>query len=188
MKIITPPAQVIDLPTLRLQLKQDVDVGGTHPLDDLTVSRLEAARAFAQWYTTRGIGQQTGEIALDAFPLGPIALEYGPVATITTVTYVDTSGVTQTLPSIGYTLDDYKRTPWLVQAYGTSWPATLPAINAVKVRYVTGYATLPGPIKAALLLHVKHLTENESGTSKIKLEEVPLGICALLDTEKIWSM
>ena len=104
---------------------------------------LEAAFAYCEHYTGRSLGSQTLELALDEFPAGDIQLPQGPVTSITSVKYYDTAEVLQTMDSADYSLDDYSDPQWLSPAYDTEWPDTLATVNAVKVRYVAGAATLP---------------------------------------------
>lgn len=208
-KVITPATAPITLEELRAQLRLDT-ISGVNAEDSLIQDKLMGALELAELYSNRSIGVQTLEMALDEFPgacagvdpfdlpngalsllggnqSGAIELERGPVTSITQVTYVDTSGTVQTMDTTAYTLDDYSLKPWLVPAAGTSWPTTYAAINAVKIRYVTGYATLPYAVKAALLLIVGHLHKNRLNASSMPVTEIPMGACSLLDTIKIWS-
>lgn len=182
-KVITPPVEPVTLEETRLQCR----VTDTAE-DSLLASYITAAREYCQHYTQRAIGSQTLEIALDGFPDGAIELPMSPATAITSIKYVDTNGVEQTLAGSAYALDDYSHLSWAIRAYGTEWPITEAVANAVKVRYVAGAATVPGPIRAAMLLMIAHLFENRSSTSAGAVVELPLGVKALLDTNRIWSL
>jgi uncharacterized phiE125 gp8 family phage protein len=188
-KVITPVAgDVIPLADLRLHLRLDMFGGATtHPDDALIQSNLLAAREYAEHYTQRSIGQQTLELALDSFPDAGIELELG-AATITSIKYVDTALVEQTIASNLYTLDDYSFKHWAIPV--DSWPTTGAVANAVKVRYTTP-AALPAAVTQALLLLTGHLYENREAVNTdrgVNPGEVPLGVKALLDTVRHWSM
>lgn len=179
VKVITPAAQQIPTVDLRAHCRTGSDE------DALLVGFLAAAVGYAEHYTGRSIGSQTLELALDEFPAGPIELPRGPVASITSVSYVDADGTTQTLSSTLYTLDDYGIQCWAVPKVDTEWPTTQAVANAVKVRYVVG--DLPAAVRAALLLTVGHLFEQREASAPVALQELPLGVKSLLDTVKVWG-
>jgi uncharacterized phiE125 gp8 family phage protein len=182
IKVITSAADLLTAAEMRLQCRID----GTDS-DGLLATALAGAAAYAQHYTGASLGQQTLELAIDQFPAGPIQLPQGPVASITSLKYINTSGTETTLSASLYTLDDYSTPQWCVQAYATDWPDTQDVANAVKVRYVAGTAAA-GAVKQAILLLVAHYYRYPEGVSEGAPKEVPLGVHALLDTVKVWSM
>lgn len=187
-KVITPPASpVLTLEEIRRQLKYS-PAASAHEQDPILTINLEAARKFAEHYTGCALGQQTLEIALDAFPVDGIELPLGPIVSVTSVKYLDTDGVQQTLAGPAYSVNDYRVPARITPAWGTSWPATRAVENAVVVRYVTGSNTIDGSVKSALLLILTHWDTNPSAVSQGNLAEVPLGATALLDTVKVWSL
>ena len=185
IKVITPPTltSILTLSELRLHTRID----GT-ALDGPLALALAGAHAMAQHYTGASIGAQVLEVALDAFPDGPIRLLQGPVTSIDSITYVDTAGVTRTLASNAYMLDDFAVPAWTAPAVGTGWPDTLAAVNAVKVRYNAGVDAVDPAVKSALLLLVAHLMVNPAAVTAGQATELPLGVKALLDTVRDWSM
>lgn len=185
IKVITAPTleSVLPLAAVRLHLKQD----STDDDSEIGLA-LAAAHRHAQHYTQCSIGEQLLELALDEFPAGPIQLPLGPVIRVSSVTYVDANGTTQTLAGSDYALDDFSTPAWLAPAYNSQWPSTLPTVNAVRVRYVAGSNTPDDAVKFALLLTVGHLYANRESVGPSNLTELPLGACALLDTVKVWSM
>ena len=184
-KVITPPAAVLTLEQLRRHCKIDPPTSANDADTDLSAS-LDAAHAYAQHYTGASIGSQTLELALDEFPDAGILLPQGPVTSITSVTYVDTAGDTQTLAGSAYSLDDYSTPQWLLPAAGTSWPATYASVNAVKVRYVAGSATLDGAAAQALRLLVGLYFDNRNAADKGQMLEIPMGVDTLLNTVKVY--
>jgi uncharacterized phiE125 gp8 family phage protein len=135
--------------------------------DDLINSAITAARDWVEIHTGRCLINQTWEIALDEFP-AEIELVKIPVSSITSVKYIDSDGVEQTITSTNYGIDDYSPRHWLIPASGYTWPSTLDSANAVKVRYVAGYGAastdVPAPIIQALKLLVGDFMENRENT------------------------
>jgi len=185
IKVITPPAAALTLEQLRRHCKIDPPTSANDADTDLSAA-LAAAQATAQHYTGISIGQQTLELALDEFPAAGILLLQGPVIGITSVSYVDATGATQTLSGSAYSLDDYSTPQWLLPAVDTEWPATYQAANAVKVRYVAGAATLDGAVAQALRLLTGLYFDNRNAADKGALTEIPFGVQALLDTVRIY--
>lgn len=174
VKVITAATNILTLAQMRLHLRL---VGDPHPEDALLLSNLAAAVQWAEHYTGRSIGVQTLELALDAFPSGPVELKQGPALAITSIKYLNTAGLEQTLAPSAYTLDDYGLQNWAVGA--STWPTTGEFANAVKVRYEAG--NVPAAVQAALLLTVGELYEDRE---KVELSR---GACALLDTVKVYA-
>ncbi len=187
IKVITPPSALITAADLNLHLKLDADTATADAT--LIAAQLQAAHRYAEHYTQISLGPQTLELAIDAFPAGAFLLPRGPVTGITSVKYIaSTTGVETTLSSSLYSLDDYSTPASILPAYDTDWPTTLDVANAVKVRYTAGAATLDDAGRAALLLMVGHLYANREQVGPSNLVEVPMGVHALLDTVKVWSM
>jgi uncharacterized phiE125 gp8 family phage protein len=110
-----------------------------------------------------------------------------PVSSIVSIKYTDTAGVEQTLAADQYALSLYGDSRLITPAYGATWPSTQAVADAVKVRYVTGYANCPKAAKAALLLIVANLYEHRGEAivdSRIAAAQVPLGALVLLSTIK----
>ena len=81
-------------------------------------------------------------------------------------------------------------------AWGKVWPSvTLKTLNAVVIRFVAGYTSknnVPKEVRSAIKLLVGHLYENREETSTDRvLEQIPMGIYALLDLDRMitfrWS-
>jgi uncharacterized phiE125 gp8 family phage protein len=188
LKVITPPAALFTLATLRLWCKLD-PVADVHPDDDLiTGIILPAAHAYAEQVNNRAYGEQTLELALDEFPgTTAIALPRSPATSITSVTYVDAAGATQTLAIDQYALDTYSDPSCLVPAYDVEWPDTLDTINAVKVRYVAGAATVPAGVKQAMAWLVGNAYENRNSAQPGSWTELPIGVEAMLATDRSYA-
>lgn len=149
---------------------------------------IAAARRAAEHQTGRKLIAQTWELALDAFPAAEIELPLAPVASITSVKYLDSTAVLQTVASNQYTLDAASLPGWVIPAAGVSWPDTYPSANAVKVRFVAGWAdaaAVPEDIMLWMLTHVAHWYKNREAVGEGNLQPLPY-VDGLLDPHRIW--
>ena len=158
LKLITGPAESITTAEAKLHLRVDHSAD-----DDLIDVLITAAREDCEHQLGRGIGSQTWRRTLDAFPAGAIELGMPPVASITSVQYVDTAGDTQTLDSSLYVLDNASADEaWLHPAEDTDWPDTLDTANAVTVTFVCGLTTVPSTVRAWMLLRIGTLYQHRA--------------------------
>ena len=133
----------------------------------------------------RALMPQTWDYALDTFPADAyLELPLAPVQSITSITYTDTDGAAQTFGSGNYALGaDLDWSPRVNLGYDKSWPSTRTIPDAVTVRFVAGYAnaaSVPAPIKAALLMMIGHLYEHRESVADKDLSEVPMAVHSLL--------
>lgn len=188
LKLITAAAALaVSLVEAKAHLRVD-----TSDDDTLITAMITAATESAEQITGRAIMPQTWELTLDSFPEA-FSLTRVPVASITSVTYADADGVDQVLSGASYALDnaDDFGPAYVVPAYDTEWPDTRDQINAVKVRFVAGYANaaaVPEPIKAWIKLQIGAMYENREREVTGSLVAVKLGFAdALLDRYKVWA-
>lgn len=184
-KVITPPAAALSLEQLRRHCRIDPPDSANDADTDLSAA-LAAAHAHAQHYTGISIGVQTLELALDEFPAAGIQLLQGPVSSITSVTYLDANGASQVLSSGAYRLNDYTTPQELLPIVDTEWPDTYPDVNAVKIRYVAGAASIDGAVAQALRLLVGLYYDNRNAADKGTMADLPFGVAALLNTVKVY--
>lgn len=127
------------------------------------IRMIQTAREQVENDTSRSLITQTLRLYMDAFPAGDyIALSRPPLATVTSVQYVDTAGATQTFSSGDYIVDVAREPGRVVLAYGESWPTARAQVNAVQVNYTAGWTTttIPAAAKHLVLLWVAHFYEN----------------------------
>jgi hypothetical protein len=83
---------------------------------------------------------RTSVLKLNSF--GRIDLPYPPVQSVSSITYVDTAGTTQTLASTVYTLYNNGDYAYIDLAYNQQWPTTQALIDEpITVTYVHGFST-----------------------------------------------
>lgn len=145
-EVVVPPEPVITLARAKLQCKLD-----GNERDDEVQDAIETARAWAQEFTQRAIGQvQTLKCTFEDW-LGYAALPFIP-SEIVSVT--DAAGaVVSTIAGRTVTAT-----------------ATAPVVITFKV---AGYTTttLPGPVKSAMLLMIADLIRNPQGQVEVELYE-----------------
>lgn len=160
LRLVTPPAsEPVTLAEAKTHLRIE------HTLDDTYITALiKAARMHAEQICWRGFITQTWELVLDGFPPDTIGviLPKGRVASITSVKYIDTNGVEQTLAATVYDLDDDSEPGRLLLGYNQDWPSTRDQWDAVRIRYVVGAAAAAEPVKQAILLLVSQMYEHRT--------------------------
>jgi len=147
---------------------------------DVDFSRwVTEARKQVEAESRRSLITQTLQLKLDAFPACDyIELPQPPAIAISSITYLDTAGDSQTWASSNYSIDA-DRTPGLVLLdYGKTFPVTRDDRNAVTITYTAGYGTspsdVPGSAKAAILLLIRQWYDNPESAG------VPVGYDALI--------
>lgn len=163
MKIITQPTvEPVTLAEAKLHLRVEHDNE-----DDLIASFIAAARGQCEHLLERAVARQTVMLSIDEFPVDGIRLPMSPVVQIDSVEYVDADGVTQTMATAAYYLDDAQSPNWLLPAYGSGWPSARMEANAVRVTYQTGFEACPAGIRSWILLKVGSLYQHrEADTDK----------------------
>lgn len=149
--------------------------------DSLIADLIVAARRWFEEQTYRALVSQTWDLKLDEFPTGddPIRVPRAPMVSVTSITYVDGDGVTQTWSSSQYVVSATRQPGLIRPAYGYEWPADVrDQPDAINVRFVAGYgaaADVPGPIKAAIKLLIGQLYEFREQLTERPTQEIPAG-------------
>lgn len=135
--------------------------------DDLFDDWIREARQKVEDRLDQSLITQTWKLYLDRFPdaddpaYPEIRLPRGPLQSVSSITYVDAAGTTQTLSASRYQADAKRRPGRVVPAVGYSWPAARAGtVNAVTVTYVAGYgasgSSVPQCLLQAIYLTVAH--------------------------------
>ncbi len=180
--IVTPPAAT---PVSLVEAKAHLRVDHADE-DTLITSLIAAATAHLDGWTGilgRCLVSQTWRMAFDAFPGEKIRIPLGPVISVDSVAYTDTSGDSQTVASSGYEVDLYPLEA-IIKAGDAGWPDTDDVVNAVRIQWTAGYAdaaAVPDAIKSAMLMLIGHWYEHREavvvGTTTV---ELPLAVASLL--------
>lgn len=182
LSLVTAPS-VEPITTTEAKLHLRVD----HADEDALIGGLvTAAREWCEGFQGRAYVTQTWDYTLDSFPGGDgrIEIPKPPLQSITSVSYVDADGATQTVSSSDYTVDTAGIVGSVVPAYGESWPTTRAIPNAVTIRFVAGYgsaADVPETAKAAmkLMLGTYYMSREQAVIGTITAQ-LPMGVEPLL--------
>lgn len=153
--------------------------------EDVAIDQaIVTAREYAESETHRQLITATHKLWLDAFPSG-IIVPRSPLQSVTSITYIDPDGETQTLAADQYQVTQGAEPGRIVPAHGCSWPSSRSQPEAVQVTFVAGYgdaaADVPASIRRAIMLLVAHLNEfHEPVAPGVSLSDVPMSVKALL--------
>ena len=145
------------------QLKDRLRIGSTCDFDAELSQILTTARKQVEADTYRRLIQQTVIGYMDCFQwVREIELRLAPISSITSITYVDLDGNTQTYASSRYATDLISTPPRIVLDTNEQVEYTEENTpNAVKVTFVTGYgstaASVPAQAKLAIVEYAKIL-------------------------------
>ena len=124
---------------------------------------------------------------IDEFP-DEIRPPYSPLASVSSIKYIDTDGVLQTLSDTVYDVDTYHEPGRITLAYNQTWPTIRPVANAVLVTYNAGWAdqqSVPEDIKHLVKMLLAHYYENRESVSEVNLRETPQAFRTLLWAHKV---
>jgi uncharacterized phiE125 gp8 family phage protein len=155
--------------------------------DALIVGYLMAARQHVEDFTGRTLSLQTYDYKIDDELCDEIVLPRPPLVSVTSVSYVDINGATQTLSAALYQVDTGILFGRIVPAYQATYPSVRSQPNAVAVRFQAGYSQIPEPIRQAILLLVSHFYDNRQPVLIGAISsELPFSVVALLSPYKVW--
>jgi uncharacterized phiE125 gp8 family phage protein len=123
---------------------------------------IQAARDYVEMFTRRQLINATWRLTLDEFPStrDPIRLPRPPLVSVSSIKYIDTDGVEQTIDAADYIVDADSEPPRITPKHDGRWPTSRTRIAAVKVEYVSGYGTshedIPASLRNALLMLAGH--------------------------------
>lgn len=164
--------------------------------DDLTLIQLyrDAAVKAVENYLHRSLLVSDWLYTMDSFPCsydrsayGDVYLRRGeivppvmPFVSLTTLKYINTSGVLTTMAGADYQLDNTCKPARIMPPADDYWPEVKAnTVNAVQIAFKAGYATpeaVPAPIKAGILLAMGSMYANRedviTGTISQQLPEV----------------
>jgi hypothetical protein len=208
-------SQPIVEPVLLAQAKQQLVVGAGFTDDDALISALiTASRQYVEKLMNRCIYNRSMQLTLDYFPYPNFGTTINPndrhvlfgtfwhalaiklpkpgCVSVQSVTYVDLSGIEQTLPAANYFTDVNSEPARIVPIPGTWWPYTqnyLP--GSVCVTYNAGtygdgvtVDTCPQTIKQAMLLLISYWYNHRDSAETTPPKAIEMGVDALLAGEK----
>lgn len=164
--------------------------------DDTLIDNLvTAARTRMETDTGRALTTQTWDLVLDSFPDDDdeaIKIPKAPLQSVTSITYVDTDGATQTWDSSKYIVDTDSEPGRITPAYSESYPTTREQVNAVTIKFQCGYGDastdIPDDLLQAMRMLIGHWYEHrEAVQSGVAVNTVPMAYKFLRIPYVIWG-
>lgn len=146
---VTPPAtEPVTLSEMRehLGITQSTDTSR----DSIISRRIVCAREWAEEYTRTFFITQSILGSADDFHENIIYLKR-PLQSVTTVKYIDETGIQQLISSSEYQVDTLSAC--ILPKYGAEWPTARNQPNSVQIQFIVGYgnaAAVPESIKEAI--------------------------------------
>ena len=139
--------------------------------DSQLAQLVNAARVKVEQDTRLALINQTRELRFDDWPgNGVIELPVAPAVSVSSVTYVDTGGSTQTVTAADYIVDVNTKPGRIVLGHGKSWPSCRGHYNDIVVTYVAGHgeatSSVPEMARLAIFMLVRHWFDNGTAVSK----------------------
>jgi uncharacterized phiE125 gp8 family phage protein len=179
-QITTQPAiEPVTLDEAKLNLRVDCTAD-----DALITALIVAARRWCEQYENRAYITQT-ITAKTFWLLSEIILPLPLLQSVTSITYVDLAGDTQTLSNTLYDVDTFREPGRVTRAFNATYPSVRGDINGVTIVYKAGYGDastdVPQETIQAIQLFIAHLYENRVAVTEISMNTLPLGVKALLN-------
>jgi uncharacterized phiE125 gp8 family phage protein len=167
-RVLVTPATLDPISLAEVKAHCRVDISDD---DGLLAGFILAARQIAETNLRRALITQTWDVTLDygwpsqTWKCARIVLPLSPVQSVTSISYVDSSGNAQTLAADQYKVATIETGETAIEpAYGVTWPSIRREMAAVTVRFVAGYGAQPGaipePIRQGMLMLIGHWYEN----------------------------
>lgn len=159
-----------------------------HTQDDTYIATLIlVATQCIEHETRRALINRSFTLQLEGFPAGgEIILPRSPLSTVSSVTYTDAAGATQTLSASDYNTYSVNGVGRVVLKSTASWPTTqgTGALD-VSVNFTAGYgatsASVPVALKQAVLLWATHWYDNRTSVNVGNLvTELPMTVQRLI--------
>jgi len=179
--VTAPVTEPLSLAEIKANLGIDDDAY------DVALTRLRAtARQYCEKVQRRAFITQTLDVTYN-LPLTRLILPRPPLQSVTSIKYLDTDGVEQTLDSAYYRVTGTD--PGLITlAEGYSWPSVQPVEEPVTVRIVAGYGDdqyVPQTTKGAMLALIGHWLENrEAALAGQTVTAVPFQLESLITMDR----
>lgn len=176
VQTVAPTTSVLSVDEAKAQARIDYRTD-----DSFVESLVSRATRYCENVTKRQFAAATWQLTLDCFPTC-IYVPRPPLTAVSSITYVDTEGSTQTLATSKYRVDTNSEPGRITEAYLESWPTTREVTEAVTVTFTAGYSTIPDDLKHAVAMLVAYWYEQrESVVIGTITKEVEFSVMGLLD-------
>ena len=175
-------------PVTLAELKEHLRIDGTDQDSELTIL-LQAARENVEHQQKRQLITATWALTMDAFPAGPIILPVPPLISVTSISYEDLAGDTQTWGASNYQVEITNERGSVTVEPNVTYPDTESGRrNAVTVTFTAGYGTsnsdVPETTRLAIMMLAAHWYENrEPVVVGMAVNEFPMHVENLINAE-----
>lgn len=147
--------RTVDATALPVSIEEAKAYGIINQADDgsMVEMLIQAATNEAENISGLALMTSTWRLRMDWFPAWEILLP-GPVQSVSSVTYYDADGTSQTFASSKYEVDTDDIPARLAPTSDYIWPATNSQLNAVTITFVRGYesaAAVPAGIRLQIM-------------------------------------
>jgi len=140
---------------------------------------IEAARQAVENECNRALINTTFQQFYDEWPYSSeypyIELVRAPVASVSSIKYIDTDGDEQTWTASNYRVDMWSQPARVELAYAQSWPAIRQIVNSITIEYVAGYgassASVPDALRQAVLMLASDMFEHSESQAESALHD-----------------
>ena len=155
VRVVTAPAyEPVTRAQAKLWAKLDADLTADDAIIDLLVKTM---REYAENLTGRAFVQRTLQYIMPATELLKVGdstrtgfkLPFPPLISVSSITYIDTDGVQQTLAAADYDVHTWVEPGIVVEDWNASWPSYRGEPDAWRINYLAGYAPGSPPDEAA---------------------------------------
>lgn len=175
---VAPEAEPVSVSDAKLHLQVE------HSADDTYIGQcIASARGHIEDMTGTRLMSQTVVLRTDTWS-DLQRLPVGPIVSITSITYTDVDGVSQTLSTNVYEARLYGLEVEIVLKHNQTWP-TIRQGSLIIVTAVAGYATLPPAILHALKILIADFYAQRESFGTAPKAEVAASVEALLSNHRI---
>ena len=164
LELVTAPTEE---PVNNAEAREYLRIDDPYTDENLLRRFIVAARQQTEQFTNRALITQTWDWKLDDWWHGNLLIPKAPLQSVTSISYLDSAGDSQTWASRNYVVDtpdgDAAVKGRIGLATGVTFPVLENVISPVTIRFVAGYglkATVPDNVKFGLLMLVADLYEN----------------------------
>lgn len=157
--------------------------------DDALGDLLDAAARTVGEMAGRVLVPETWTVSFAAGAYTDLPLPKSPVSAVTMISYFDANDTQRTANVSDFYLVSDDDRAFLRPKRGVAWPsANSLRPDAITVTFTAGYSACPQNLKRAVILLTKHLYDYGAVVTDMKAHEVPMGIQALIDVDRLgWA-
>lgn len=170
LELITAPAEE---PVTTAEVKSHLRLTTTAD-DTLIASLIPAARQMVEAELRRSLVTTAWRLHLPGFPASEILLPKPPTIAVSSITYLDVDGASQTWSADEYEAALKSRPARIRPRAGYAWPQTCDALEAVAVNFTAGYGAaedVPQNLRTVVAMVAAHLYLHPAAQTTLKLED-----------------